>query len=215
MINLTSGRFCDRPTWSRLSVVFLGPRANAELVPKFHVALYASHAALPMVTLKISPCTRVTLTFDFDFGLDQPAQGGYGWGSLTPRRRSNCQTKKLKYGGPAPERTARQTVGRTVTWNLTCIIALQITDPSSRQRGRPTWKIKKVIVTQINLIYSHLLQEGQDTKTNWPTDRRSQCDFDYRKRTQCPGVYLGHLVPGGYKYGNLALQVGGESQKLG
>jgi hypothetical protein len=26
---------------------FLGPRANAELVPKFHVALHASHAALP------------------------------------------------------------------------------------------------------------------------------------------------------------------------
>jgi hypothetical protein len=34
-------------------------RANAELVPKFHVAL---HAALPMVTLKISPYTNVTLT---------------------------------------------------------------------------------------------------------------------------------------------------------
>jgi hypothetical protein len=34
--------------------VFLGPRENAELVPKFHVALHASHAALPMVTLKIS-----------------------------------------------------------------------------------------------------------------------------------------------------------------
>jgi hypothetical protein len=31
-------------------VVFLGPRANAELVPKFHVALHASHAALSMVT---------------------------------------------------------------------------------------------------------------------------------------------------------------------
>jgi hypothetical protein len=29
--------------------VFRGPRANAELVPKFHVALYASHAALAMV----------------------------------------------------------------------------------------------------------------------------------------------------------------------
>jgi hypothetical protein len=26
--------------------------------------------------------------------------------------------------------------------------------------------------------------------------------------TQCPGVKLGHPVPGGYKYGNLALQVG-------
>jgi hypothetical protein len=34
------------------------------------------------------------------------------------------------------------------------------------------------------------------------------------KGTQCPGVYLGHPVPGGYKYGDLALQVG-ESQELG
>jgi hypothetical protein len=47
-----SGRSCDRPTRSRFSVVFLGPRANAELVPKFHVALYASNAALPMVISK-------------------------------------------------------------------------------------------------------------------------------------------------------------------
>jgi hypothetical protein len=29
---------------------------------------------------------------------------------------------------------------------------------------------------------------------------------------QCPGVYLGHPVPGGYKYGDLALQVGGVSR---
>jgi hypothetical protein len=57
-----SWRSCDRPTRSRFSVVFLGPRANAELVPKFHVALHAFHAALPIVTLKISPCTNVTLT---------------------------------------------------------------------------------------------------------------------------------------------------------
>jgi hypothetical protein len=34
-----SGRSCDRPTRSRFSVGFLGPRANAELVPKFHAAL--------------------------------------------------------------------------------------------------------------------------------------------------------------------------------
>jgi hypothetical protein len=60
------------------SVVFLGPKANAELVPKFHVALHASHAALPMVTLKISPCTNVTLTSDFDIGLDHSVHGGYG-----------------------------------------------------------------------------------------------------------------------------------------
>jgi hypothetical protein len=41
-------------------VVFLGPRANAELVLKFHVVLHASHAALPMVILEISHCTNVT-----------------------------------------------------------------------------------------------------------------------------------------------------------
>jgi hypothetical protein len=30
--------------------------------------------------------------------------------------------------------------------------------------------------------------------------------------TQCPGVYLGHPVPGGYKYRDLALQVAGVSR---
>jgi hypothetical protein len=39
----------------RFSVVFLGPRANVEFVPKFHVALHASHAALPMVTKRFRP----------------------------------------------------------------------------------------------------------------------------------------------------------------
>jgi hypothetical protein len=32
------------------------------------------------------------------------------------------------------------------------------------------------------------------------------------KGTQCPGVYLGHPVSGGYKFGDLALQVGGVSR---
>jgi hypothetical protein len=41
-------------------MVFLGPRANAELVPKFYVALHASNAALPMVALEISHCTNMT-----------------------------------------------------------------------------------------------------------------------------------------------------------
>jgi hypothetical protein len=39
----------------RFSVIFLGPRANAVLVPKFHVALHASRTAVQMITLKISP----------------------------------------------------------------------------------------------------------------------------------------------------------------
>jgi hypothetical protein len=50
-----SGMFCDRPIRSRFPMGFLGSRANVELVPKFHAALHASHAALPMVTLKVSP----------------------------------------------------------------------------------------------------------------------------------------------------------------
>jgi hypothetical protein len=32
------------------------------------------------------------------------------------------------------------------------------------------------------------------------------------KGTQCPGVYLGHPVLGGYKYGDMALQVEGVSR---
>jgi hypothetical protein len=63
-------------------VVFFGPRENTELVPKFHIALHASHAALPMVTLKISPCANVTLIFYFDFGLDHSVMGDMGEGAL-------------------------------------------------------------------------------------------------------------------------------------
>jgi hypothetical protein len=37
---------------------------------------------------------------------------------------------------------------------------------------RAPYMKKKVIVTQINVTSGHLLQKGQDTKTNWPTDRR-------------------------------------------
>jgi hypothetical protein len=61
-----SGRSCDGPTRSRFSVVFLGPRASAELVLKFHVALHASHAALPMVTPNIPPyCTLPNVELKF------------------------------------------------------------------------------------------------------------------------------------------------------
>jgi len=35
-------------------VVFLSPRANVELAPKIHVALLASHAALPNTKFEIS-----------------------------------------------------------------------------------------------------------------------------------------------------------------
>jgi hypothetical protein len=91
-------------------------------------------------------------------------------------------------GGPASRRTGRQTVGRNETWNWTCVIALQISDPSSRQRGRPTWKIKKVIVTQMNVTSGLKLQERHNTETNWPTDRRSQCNLKLKLR-HCTANY--------------------------
>jgi hypothetical protein len=52
------------PTRSRFSVVFLGSRANSELVPKFHNPLHAFHAALPMVALEISHCTNMTSKYE-------------------------------------------------------------------------------------------------------------------------------------------------------
>jgi hypothetical protein len=80
--HFASRRSYDHSTRSRFSVVFLGPRANAGLVPKFQIALHASHAADPMATLKISPYCNVTLTFDIGFGLDHPVLGGCGWVDL-------------------------------------------------------------------------------------------------------------------------------------
>jgi hypothetical protein len=80
---------------------------------------------------------------------------------------------------PTPRRTGWLIVGRNVTWAWTCVIALQITDPSSRQRGRPTWRRKKVIATQRSVKSGHLLQMGPDTKTNWSTDRRSQYNLSF------------------------------------
>jgi hypothetical protein len=35
------------------SVVLLGPRGNAEMLPDFHVALHASYAALPILTTQL------------------------------------------------------------------------------------------------------------------------------------------------------------------
>jgi hypothetical protein len=64
------------------------------------------HCMLPVqpsqCNIKNLACTNVILIFHFEFWLWLWAvHGGYGWGSPTPRRRSNCQTKKLKSGyGP-------------------------------------------------------------------------------------------------------------------
>jgi hypothetical protein len=57
-------------------MVSLGPRANAELVPKFHVALRASNAAFPIVTLKFRPNVALPM-LDQNFTLIQPFQLRY------------------------------------------------------------------------------------------------------------------------------------------
>jgi hypothetical protein len=46
-------------------------------------------------------------------------------------------------GGPAPRWTGQQTIGRNITWNWTCVIALQISDPSSRQQTRNSLQVTK------------------------------------------------------------------------
>jgi hypothetical protein len=51
-------------------VVFLGPRANAQLVSKFHVVLHTSYATLPMATSKFLALMQpFKLRFRFKFNL--------------------------------------------------------------------------------------------------------------------------------------------------
>jgi hypothetical protein len=50
---------------------FLRPRANAELVPKFHVSLHASQSAHPMVTSKFRPTVALPM-LDKNFTIMQP-----------------------------------------------------------------------------------------------------------------------------------------------
>jgi hypothetical protein len=85
-------------------------------------------------------------------------------------------------GGPAPRRTGRLTVGRNITWTWTCVIALQITDPSSRQRGSPIWKKQESNCHSMKCKIWSPAPKVHDTKMNWPTDRRSQYNLNlYRK----------------------------------
>jgi hypothetical protein len=63
---------------------------------------------------------------------------------------------------------------------------------------------------KINLVMSSRWEP--DTKAHCPTDHRSQLNFNFRAGINpLRGVQLGHPVPGGYKYGDLSLLVGGVS----
>jgi hypothetical protein len=60
-------------------------------------------------------------------------------------------------------------------------IALQITDPSSRQRGRPKTKSKGIFRRKKGKykIWSWTPKGVPHTKTNWLTDRQSQRNSDF------------------------------------
>jgi hypothetical protein len=59
-------------TRSWFPVALFDPRANDEFAPKLHVALRASHAALPMVTSKFRP--NIALSFSSNLTIKQPFQ---------------------------------------------------------------------------------------------------------------------------------------------
>jgi hypothetical protein len=99
-------------------VVFLGSRANAELVLKFHVALHASHAAPPNGNIEISPCTKVTLILTLSWitlFMGDMGEGGLHREDEVTVEQRNSNLVMGHIGGPAPRQTGRQTAGRNVT----------------------------------------------------------------------------------------------------
>jgi hypothetical protein len=52
-----------------------------------------------------------------------------------------------------------------------------MTDPTSRQRGRPNKRQDRNFKKKKSLVKCPIF--GLDTKTYWLTDRQSQCDFDF------------------------------------
>jgi hypothetical protein len=67
------------------------------LVPKFHVALHASHAALPMVMLEISYCISVTSKCgDLALQVEVPQNSRPYLSSAGLRPKSDCSGKAQK-----------------------------------------------------------------------------------------------------------------------
>jgi hypothetical protein len=130
------------------------------LIPKFHVAVHTCHATLPIITSKFRPALRWLWLLTLTLGWITLFMGDMGEEAL--HREDEATVKQRNqiwlWWGPTPRRTGRQTIGRNVIWNWTWVTA------SSRQRGRPTWKIRKVIVTHINGTSGHLLQKGHQPR---------------------------------------------------
>jgi hypothetical protein len=120
-----------------------------------------------MVTIEISLYINVTLTFDFR--LDHPVHGGYGWGDLV-----------LQVGGVSDE---------TVKFGNGPCYGATANYPFSYQSEHPTWRGKKVIAKQRKLKSCHEPHKGPNTKTNWPTDHWLQYNLNLNVQI--------NLMPGG------------------
>jgi hypothetical protein len=72
-----------------------------------------------------------------------------------------------------------------------------------------TEQIQRLFTCHGNTYVGSRVEAGYNTSTVVPASRKRR-----RKGNPVPGVYLGHPVPGGYKYGDLALQVG-EVSRIG
>jgi hypothetical protein len=99
--------------------------------------------------------------------LGHPLTGGYKCGSLA-----------LHVGGFSDETVIYGYGSCATLTNEWLHCKLQTRPHPSRQRGCPTWRRKEVIVTQRKLKCGHGPQRDPDTKTNCPTDRRSQYNLN-------------------------------------
>jgi hypothetical protein len=163
-----------------------------------------------MVTLKILPYTNVTLTF----GWITLFMGDMGEGALhREERKVIVEQRKLKPGhGPHWGHSTKMNwpTDRRSQYNLSLRHCTANCKPALSSERVPYMK-KKEIVTQRNVTSGHPLQKGHDTKTNWPTDRRSQ--YNLNLITNAWRYNWATLSWGGYKYKDVALQVGGISDE--
>jgi hypothetical protein len=154
----------------------------ADLVTKFCVALHASHAALPMVTFKISPYTNVTWNFYFDFGLDHPVHGGYGWGSPIPRT-NKIIVKQRKLKSEPGTKTNWPTDCRSkynMNLNLLHITANYRSILSSERAPYLKKKESNCHSKKCN-IWSPA-PNGARHQDDWLTDRRSQYNLNLKEK---------------------------------
>jgi hypothetical protein len=110
--------------------------------------------------------------------------GGMGEGALHREDEVTVKQRKLKSGHGPHWGPGTKTNWPTDRWSqYTRNLNLNLRHCTVNYRPilsseRAPYMKRKVIVTQRNLTSGHPLQKGPGTKTNWPTDRRSQYNLN-------------------------------------